>query len=699
MSVQVDPLIGQVIQNRYRIGKVLGAGGMGKVYLAQQLDLERPVAFKVLLPQFARDNEFLLRFRREARQLATLRDHSRVVDIYGSGELPDGGLFIVMEYVDGPTLQEVIKTTGPLPLGRAVALGMQIAEGLREAHRVNIVHRDIKPANIKVWEVAEGEAVKILDFGIAQAMNPETWMQITRKDVVIGSPTYMAPETIREGEYSERSDLYAWGVVLYEMVHGRPPFNAKTGEAVKYKHVHEPPKPLRELHPDVPVALERSVMQALEKDPAQRPANMQAVISALRTVDLTPTHEPTAPTIILNDQQPTVQKLQQVASPAPSSPLPRPKVEKKSEIPVTAHPPDPLSERRRRGIRMNLKWLGVVLALIGTGILVFTMFPVMREMNPVSKTESRPAPIESPLSAKPAPTPPTANDRNDETREEDARQQAEERTQREAAAERKAKEEAERQRRDDEQRRTGEMVSVPAGRFFMGCNEEVDTECDNDEKPGRQFSVDAFKIDKTEVTVEQFAQCVNDGTCSSQGLTMPYYKYKEQSEFSWACNWGKGGRESHPINCLDWNQAKTYCGWVGKRLPTEAEWEKAARGTDGRKYPWGNRGYGSAGQVANIGDETAKRSQPSWAIAEGYNDGFYGTAPVGSFPAGASPYGAFDMVGNVWEWTADWYNKEQKYRSGRGGGWSSQPRRARASHHDWGKPDIRGGDLGIRCAQ
>jgi serine/threonine-protein kinase len=190
-----DPLIGQVIQDRYRIGKVLGAGGMGKVYLAQQLDLERPVAFKVLLSQFAHDNEFLLRFRREARQLATLRDHSRVVHIYGSGELHDGRPFIVMEYVDGPTLQEVIKTTGPLPLSRAVALGIQIAEGLREAHRVNIVHRDIKPANIKVWESADGEAVKILDFGIAQAVNPETWMQITHTNVIIGSPKYMAPET------------------------------------------------------------------------------------------------------------------------------------------------------------------------------------------------------------------------------------------------------------------------------------------------------------------------------------------------------------------------------------------------------------------------------------------------------------------------------------------------------------------------
>jgi len=260
-------------------------------------------------------------------------------------------------------------------------------------------------------------------------------------------------------------------------------------------------------------------------------------------------------------------------------------------------------------------------------------------------------------------------------------------------------EKVERQKREAEQQRTGEMVSVPAGKFFMGCNEEVDTECDDDEKPGRQLSVDAFKIDKTEVTVAQFAQCVNGGTCSSQGLTMPYYNDKEQPEFAWACNWDKSGRENHPINCVDWNQAKAYCGWAGKRLPTEAEWEKAARGTNGQKYPWGSRGYGNAGKVANIADETAKRSQAGWTVAEGYDDGFYGTAPVGSFPAGASPYKALDMIGNVWEWMADWYDKEQKYRSVRGGAWFDRPQDARASGRDWLELGGRNELIGVRCVQ
>lgn len=246
------------------------------------------------------------------------------------------------------------------------------------------------------------------------------------------------------------------------------------------------------------------------------------------------------------------------------------------------------------------------------------------------------------------------------------------------------------------------MVSVPGGEFFMGCNDKVDTECDDDEKPGRVFSVNTFKIDKTEVTVAQYGRCVDAGVCSADGLTMPFWAgvdNDEHAEWAWACNWGKTGQENHPINCVDWQQAWAYCQWAGKRLPTEAEWEKAARGTDGRKYPWGNRGYEAAGLVANIADETTKRSQPLWSVAEGYDDNYYGTAPVGSFLAGASPYGALDMVGNIWEWTVDWYDTEHKYRSARGGSWADRPRYARASNRDKDAPGARYGVVGFRCAQ
>ena len=249
-----------------------------------------------------------------------------------------------------------------------------------------------------------------------------------------------------------------------------------------------------------------------------------------------------------------------------------------------------------------------------------------------------------------------------------------------------------------------EMVEVPGGEFWMGCNPKVDTECDDDEKPGRRVIVDTFRIDRTEVTVAEYGRCVDASACSSDDLTPPRdttiaIRGVNHSDWLQACNWGKAGRENRPINCLTRQQAQAYCRWAGERLPTEAEWEKAARGTDGHKYPWGNRNFEAAGQVANIADETLKRNNPDMQTAEEYDDGIPETAPVGSFPAGASPYGALDMIGNVAEWTADWYDAEHQYRSLRGGSWTAHPRDARASARGRYTPVYRSMNVGFRCAQ
>ncbi len=244
---------------------------------------------------------------------------------------------------------------------------------------------------------------------------------------------------------------------------------------------------------------------------------------------------------------------------------------------------------------------------------------------------------------------------------------------------------------------SGGMVRVPGGNFYMGCNEKVDSECDSDEKPGKTVHVAGFRIDVTEVTVAAYRKCVDAGACLSRGLVMPYFSGKEQPEWAWACNWNKSGRTEHPVNCLDRSRATTYCKWAGKRLPSEKEWEKAARGTDGRKYAWGNTGYGST-KVANIADETAKRKFSKLPTAEGYDDGYVGTAPVGTFPAGNSPYGAQDMIGNVFEWVAE-LPTEGRYRPLRGGSWGNDPTYARASDRDDDDPARRGSNIGFRCAQ
>ena len=213
-------------------------------------------------------------------------------------------------------------------------------------------------------------------------------------------------------------------------------------------------------------------------------------------------------------------------------------------------------------------------------------------------------------------------------------------------------------------------IAVPGGPFFMGCNEKVDKECGDDEKPLRMVSVKAFFIDRTEVTVSAYAECVKAGECSKPNTG------------TW-CNWGERGREKHPINCVDWNQASKFCAWKGKRLPTEAEWEKAARGTDGRKYPWGNqRVICNYAVVADCGG---------------------GTQLVGSKLAGASPYGALDMVGNVWEWTDSWGDEsEREHRVVRGGSWHNQSAVARVSYRNWytpDTPDSRSYDVGFRCVR
>jgi formylglycine-generating enzyme required for sulfatase activity len=173
---------------------------------------------------------------------------------------------------------------------------------------------------------------------------------------------------------------------------------------------------------------------------------------------------------------------------------------------------------------------------------------------------------------------------------------------------------------------TGEMVTVPAGSFQMGCNSAVDSQCYSMESPYHPVNLSAFTIDKYEVTVGEYKMCVDSGSCMAAGPSA-------------GCNYGVLGRDRSPVNCISWPMADIYCKWAGKRLPTEAEWEKAARGTDGRKYPWGNTEPGCDHAVMNVGSC--------------FNSG---TQPAGSKPLGVSPYGAEDMIGNVWEWVSDWYD-------------------------------------------
>src|SRR3954447_18181745 len=254
----------RVYNGRYEIVQHLARGGMAEVFLARDLLLDRPVAIKVLFPEFAADRSFVERFRREARSAANL-NHPNIVSIYDWGE-EEGTYFIVMEYVEGRPLRQVIREDGPIPPPRAAEIGADIAAALSFAHKNNVIHRDVKPGNVLI---SPNGQVKVTDFGIARAAG-NAQEALTQTGAVMGTATYFSPEQAQGRPIDYRSDVYALGIVLYEMVVGRPPFYNENPVAVAYQHVRERPIPPRQHNPKIPVPFEAIVLKSLAKNPVNR---------------------------------------------------------------------------------------------------------------------------------------------------------------------------------------------------------------------------------------------------------------------------------------------------------------------------------------------------------------------------------------------------------------------------------------------
>jgi serine/threonine-protein kinase len=268
---------GTLIDNRYAVLNVLGEGGMARVYLARDNVLERDVALKALREQFAGDEEFVERFRREAKNAAAL-NHPSIVQLYDQGRAEDGTYYMAMEYVPGGTLKDRIKKEAPLEPNEAAGIASRVAEALDVAHARGIVHRDIKPQNVLL--TASGEA-KVADFGIARAASSKT---ITETNLVLGTSAYMSPEQVRGDRAGPASDLYSLGVVLYEMLTAEQPFRADDPIATAMKHLEEPPRHPRDANPAIPEELDALVAKLLSKRPEDRYASAAQLAEDLRRV-------------------------------------------------------------------------------------------------------------------------------------------------------------------------------------------------------------------------------------------------------------------------------------------------------------------------------------------------------------------------------------------------------------------------------
>jgi serine/threonine protein kinase len=270
-----DPFVGETIDEKYLVEEHLGAGGMGAVYRARHLSMDRPVAIKFLHQRFVEDEAARVRFQTEARAAVKLR-HPNAISVTDFGQTSEGVVYIVMELLEGRTLREIVSREAPLETARAISIMLQASDAVAAAHEAGIIHRDLKPANILVTQSADQPAVvKVLDFGIAtfSADDDEDAAALAQTHSVIGTPRYMSPEQHNGNELTAAADVYSLGVILYEMLTGMVPFSGSTPAEIAEKHANAQPHPPREIVAAIPEEVERDVLHALEKQPADRPAN------------------------------------------------------------------------------------------------------------------------------------------------------------------------------------------------------------------------------------------------------------------------------------------------------------------------------------------------------------------------------------------------------------------------------------------
>jgi serine/threonine protein kinase len=587
---------------KVRIDKLLARGGTAEVYLGTHLNLGRPVTIKVLHSYIEEEPILLERFHREARVVAALR-HSNIVQIFDFDTI-DGHPYIVMEYLRGPTLSTYLRHLHQrkkrVPFYQIAHLLNGLTAALDYAHGQGVIHRDIKPANILLYSKTDEipldrplpgdvEAV-VTDFGLVRVTDATSH---TTSGIISGTPMYMSPEQALGAPIDYRTDIYSLGIMLYEMLAGRVPFAADNTVTILHMHVHTAPLPI----PGIAAKMQAVVERALQKKPDVRYQTGQEMASDFYS------------SIGISAQGETIPE----PYPAGSVPGEAPALTKPE--PARSPEPTPKPLRSRVGISTVLfSVLALSILAIG-GYLIFgpdrNLPPPAARLSTVTANTISSSLLAIPSSIPPTPilgiasTPtlkPTSNPSSTRTSIPPTPTLGIGST-----------------IISDKDGMT--LLYVPAGEFTMGSNDG-----NLDEMPLHKVILDAFWIDKTEVTNAMYAKCVTDGNCDppSSFMSATRDKYYGNPEFN-----------NFPVLVDKWDKANAYCSWANRSLPTEAQWEKAARGTDAQTYPWGN-------------------TPPNNNLLN-YNNATGDTTEVGKYPMGASPYGVLDMAGNVWEWVSDFY--------------------------------------------
>jgi serine/threonine-protein kinase len=736
----VAPSNAPLIAGRYLLHGELGTGGMATVHLGRdmaQAGAPRTVAIKRLWPQFAQDEKFVAMLMDEARLVARIR-HPNVVPVLdcvqGGGEL-----VVVVEYVAGESLAGLAKAASAasarMPPAIATGIVLGVLAGLHAAHEardergqpLGIVHRDVSPGNVLVG--VDGVA-RVIDFGIAKAAGRT---QTTRPGVVKGKVGYMAPEQASSSGVTAQADVYAAAVVLWEALTGERLFGGDVDEAVLGRVLAGVVAPPSSRAPGIGAALDAVVMRGLDRDLARRFPTADAMAQALVVAC------PPAPAaeigawvartaaVALAERARRVAELERAKTEPPPPPggvaqgAPDPRaggsrpvitevvpampyeatMPEPPELPALVRPrevawgsmappaPPPPPAADASAWRRPLTVAAVGGAVVATVAAVAFMMLANREgqaggATPSARpTASGPPPLVSSVASVAVP-PPAACPPG--------------------------------------------MLPIPGGKFFMGSD---DPDSLPFERPAHKVVLAPYCIDRFEVTVEKYLACTARGACPRPGLVNEGWDAEitraQHAAYDPVCNAvDPEARHDHPINCVDWSMADMYCHAGGGRLPTEAEWEFAARGPDGRKYPWGDD-EPTAKLLNACGPECAAWGKQHGVAAETsppmyrVDDGFATTAPVGSFPAGKSRYGVEDVVGNVWEWVGDWYAEYPAAdatgaaarewtdpkgpdtgdrRVVRGGGWNgTRAAWVRPTFRFREKPTMKSHGFGFRCAR